>query len=363
MKFMQKSLQPPAPEEGDEDPERELSHPEILRLGNRNEEEEIEEEATTKKVHFSESGLVENAALSAGNKTKASGHVSVKFNKSIKKSWANTEIENGGATQSSETTSLDEEILLAPFGETNGISSSMKKKRIDVEDGENPWISTENIHKPEHKARDPKQNKGKKKQSENKVELDMQAAISVAKREGFNLLANANKQQVELIERAFATSNVEDDFEKEKQALIEAKEKEEQDDGKLPGWGSWAGDGISSRKKKVVKKEEKEKKELDPKMKHVIIATKQMKQAEKYMLPHTPKPFTSKDQYERSIRTPIGKDWNTQTVFQKLTQPKIQTKAGIIIDPITREKANQELSEQPTKKKEQKSSLSGRKKG
>lgn len=52
------------------------------------------------------------------------------------------------------------------------------------------------------------------------------------------------------------------------------------------------------------------------------------------MLPY---PFTHHQQFERTIQNPIGSTWNTQRAFQKLTAPKIITKAGHIIKPIKAE--------------------------
>ena len=55
-----------------------------------------------------------------------------------------------------------------------------------------------------------------------------------------------------------------------------------------------------------------------------------------------PFPFTSVADYEASIRQPIGKNWVPETVFQKLTEPKIVTKAGTIIQPMDKSALIQE---------------------
>ncbi|XP_029819606.1 U3 small nucleolar RNA-associated protein 14 homolog A [Manacus vitellinus] len=50
-----------------------------------------------------------------------------------------------------------------------------------------------------------------------------------------------------------------------------------------------------------------------------------------------PFPFERHQQFEQSIRTPVGTTWNTQRAFQKLTAPRVVTRAGHIIQPISAE--------------------------
>jgi U3 small nucleolar RNA-associated protein 14 len=47
-----------------------------------------------------------------------------------------------------------------------------------------------------------------------------------------------------------------------------------------------------------------------------------------------PFPYVSVDQYEQSIRAPIGKTWNPETAVKELVKPKVVTKLGTIIQPI-----------------------------
>jgi U3 small nucleolar RNA-associated protein 14 len=37
-----------------------------------------------------------------------------------------------------------------------------------------------------------------------------------------------------------------------------------------------------------------------------------------------PYPFTSREQYERSLRTTIGPEWNTPSVFSELSRPEVR---------------------------------------
>ncbi|CAB4446072.1 unnamed protein product [Rhizophagus irregularis] len=145
--------------------------------------------------------------------------------------------------------------------------------------------------------------------------------------------------QRELVARAFANDNVVEEFEAEKQAIIEDDEPKEQD-LTLPGWGSWGGKGVKKpKKKKLVLAKPlpggiEASKRKDVKLQHVIINEKRIKKAKKYLSTNIPHPFETREQYERSLRTPLGKEWNTQEVFQKIVTPRIITKMGTVIDPL-----------------------------
>ncbi|KAF9579562.1 hypothetical protein BGW38_004133, partial [Lunasporangiospora selenospora] len=104
--------------------------------------------------------------------------------------------------------------------------------------------------------------------------------------------------------------------------------------------GSWGGKGSKGRKNVVVKKAQPgdgvdASKRKDAKLRHVIISEKRNKKAASYNVTKLPHPFTSWDQYEQSLRAPVGKEWNTNSTFQKMTMPRITTKLGKIIDPLT----------------------------
>lgn len=54
----------------------------------------------------------------------------------------------------------------------------------------------------------------------------------------------------------------------------------------------------------------------DAKLDHVVISERWDKKAAKFTTPELPFPFKSKDAYERSIRQPLGKDFNTDSAFR-----------------------------------------------
>ncbi|KAK4154368.1 Utp14 protein-domain-containing protein [Chaetomidium leptoderma] len=132
----------------------------------------------------------------------------------------------------------------------------------------------------------------------------------------------------QLIERAFAGEDVHGQFEEEK-AEMEHEDDEKEIDNTLPGWGNWVGDGVSAREKRrhqgrfITKVEGVKKKDRqDFRMKGVIISEKRIRK-----LPH---PFESQQQYERSLRLPVGPEWSTKETFQDATKPRVIIKQGII---------------------------------
>lgn len=107
----------------------------------------------------------------------------------------------------------------------------------------------------------------------------------------------------------------------------------------LPGWGSWAGSGISKHKKakKLILKFPKVEQRNEENKGHVIIVDAQNKKLREHQVSHLPFPFTSVKDYEASIRAPIGRDFVPALAHQLLTKPAITTKLGAIIEPMTNE--------------------------
>lgn len=50
----------------------------------------------------------------------------------------------------------------------------------------------------------------------------------------------------------------------------------------------------------------------------------------KYLAPALPHPFETRQQYERSLRVPVGPEWTTKETFQAATKPRVLMKQGII---------------------------------
>jgi len=91
------------------------------------------------------------------------------------------------------------------------------------------------------------------------------------------------------------------------------------------GWGDWAGPGMTGISRRVEMKRKRKLQELDEErqrgrrsrvdgargMLHVMVSAKRVKSASKYRVAKVPYPFTSREEYERSIQMPLGgkKGW------------------------------------------------------
>jgi U3 small nucleolar RNA-associated protein 14 len=134
-----------------------------------------------------------------------------------------------------------------------------------------------------------------------------------------------------LTAKGFAGDNVAADFASEKLATI-ADEEATEVTTYLPGWGSWTGEGTTSRGQKTVTKKPgiEANKRKDKKLDKVIINEKRQKPTVKYMASQLPFPFENREQYERSLRVPKGKEWTTKKTFQDATRPRVIVKQGVI---------------------------------
>ncbi|KAJ1733968.1 hypothetical protein LPJ61_001304 [Coemansia biformis] len=156
---------------------------------------------------------------------------------------------------------------------------------------------------------------------------------------GEKLNPNAFMQR-KLVEQAFAEdSMVEAEFAAEKDAAMELDAPKDED-LTLPGWGGWGGSGIQPKKNKIVRKAPKgsgieKTKRLDAKLGSVIINQRQPKAANKYYANNVPFPFFTAKQYEATMQVPMGKEWNTTKAHASFVKPRIMTKAGHIIDPLS----------------------------
>ncbi|KAL8736325.1 MAG: hypothetical protein Q9181_002479 [Wetmoreana brouardii] len=141
----------------------------------------------------------------------------------------------------------------------------------------------------------------------------------------------------DLVRRAFAGDDVVANFSKEKEEAIQS------DDNKfidttLAGWGNWTGPGINKKsqqrknKTRFLSKQEgiPRAKRQDAKLDKVIINEKRVKKNVKYLASQLPHPFETRQQYERSLRLPVGPEWTTKETFQAATKPRVLMKQGVI---------------------------------
>eukprot|EP00898_Chlorokybus_atmophyticus_P006709 jgi/Chlat1/7039/Chrsp56S06716 len=147
--------------------------------------------------------------------------------------------------------------------------------------------------------------------------------------------------QQEIIRRAFAGDDVQADFDAEKQAAVEEELPKIEGPMALPGWGQWATQKHRKPKFAVKAEEEAKKrreealaKRQDAKLQHVVLSEKFDKKLAARRTQQVPFPFTSKEAFERSLRMPVGRDFNTHATHEKMTQPAVIKSAGVIVQPI-----------------------------
>ncbi|KAL3463429.1 Utp14 protein-domain-containing protein [Aspergillus heterothallicus] len=139
----------------------------------------------------------------------------------------------------------------------------------------------------------------------------------------------------DLVKRAFAGDEVVQAFEQEKLDTIK-DEGDQVIDETLPGWGNWTGDGVSKKQKKRQKRVlttiegVKPEQRKDAKLSRVIINEKRIKKNNKYLATQLPHIYETKQQYERSLRVPIGPEWSTKETFSTSTKPRVLIKQGVI---------------------------------
>lgn len=140
--------------------------------------------------------------------------------------------------------------------------------------------------------------------------------------------------QREMVRTAFVAGSQEKDFEDEVEMDAEEKRKQEEEKlQELPGWGSWAGDGIAPRKKRKPPPAKDEKPVA--KKPHVQVFKGKDSKASKYFVDKPVFPFQSAAQYEKTLRMPVGPEWNTLPSHLKKVAPKIVMKVGAIVPPLS----------------------------
>lgn len=145
-------------------------------------------------------------------------------------------------------------------------------------------------------------------------------------------------KQTDLVKEAFAGDDVVAEFEEEKDTTTR-RDDDREEDVTLPGWGgSWGGAGLSGRpKKKFVRKIAgvvRAHNRQDAKLANVIINERLTQEQVKLRADKLPFPFETREQYERSLRMPIGQEWSTRMAHQKMVKPRVLVKPNLVIEPI-----------------------------
>ncbi len=140
-----------------------------------------------------------------------------------------------------------------------------------------------------------------------------------------------------LTSKGFAGDNVAADFQQEKTTTT-TTEASKETTTLLPGWGSWIGSGMTRAEKRSNRGWKTvtttpgidAHKRKDKNLERVIINEKTVKPNQKYLASALPFPFESREQYERSLRVPKGREWTTKRSHQEGTLPRVLVKGGVI---------------------------------
>ncbi|XP_055692785.1 U3 small nucleolar RNA-associated protein 14 homolog A isoform X2 [Lutzomyia longipalpis] len=132
---------------------------------------------------------------------------------------------------------------------------------------------------------------------------------------------------------AFEDDDIFKDFSREKSDQIAADQPQDID-LTLPGWGSWTGQGVVKRQKRMILKFPKNLPRKDSTKNSVIINEILSEKAKEHLVRDLPYPFTSVRDFEASIRAPVGRTFVPETAHRVLTKPNLVTKMGTIIEPM-----------------------------
>ncbi|CAN6854130.1 unnamed protein product [Brassica oleracea] len=247
-----------------------------------------------------------------------------------------------------DTEKFDDDVAGNPASKTTFdvamFASGSWKKMTGSKNTESKKASKK-THAPIPQAQDKKGSRDEESEdSESEAEEMVDGILTSASKETFEV-----PSQAELINRAFAGDDVLDEFEKDKEEVLNQEVPKPEKPVLVPGWGNWTDiqrkRGIS---KQMVQKHEAEKKEWeqglktrkDARLKHVIISEKVDKKAEKLHTTTLPFPYTSKEVFEHSMRMPIGPEFNPSTIVGELNRPEVVKKTGVIIKPVKFEEVN-----------------------
>ena len=216
--------------------------------------------------------------------------------------------------------------------ENNDFNKTLEKsKRMEV--GENEKTS---VNETPVEAIDPNKLAAVKlKQRKSGYDTISEGLEDVDMNEDDELDADAEQQMT--IAQAFEDDDIVADFSKDKTKDSEVKDAEIQ--LAMPGWGSWAGAGISKeqmekRNKRLLLNLAPKEKRRDDNKEGVFINEAASKQLRTHLVSDLPFPFTSLKDYEASIRAPIGRNTVTETAFRLLNRPSVITQKGKIIEPM-----------------------------
>lgn len=253
---------------------------------------------------------------------------------------------------------LDDQQQVAALKSSKNISkkanSAFKQpylRPVDTEkEAQNPFLDPRKRKQKHTKKRDPNSSADIFEKSATKTaDLDGWTTVSYNQNGGRDVNGALSDEDADtptlsrnelFVQQGFSGDYTVEDFEKEKDATFEEEDEKVIDNG-LPGWGSWTGAGVSKReqnrhKGRFLTKQDgvKPQDRKDAKLKNVIINEKRSKRNGAYLAGQLPFPYTTREEYERSMRMPVGGEWNTKVTLQNNVKPRVLVKPGRVIAPV-----------------------------
>lgn len=153
------------------------------------------------------------------------------------------------------------------------------------------------------------------------------------------LLSNYSNQ--DLIRRAFVGDDVFLDFEADVGGMTQWDDDQQFEAGLL-GWGSWTGEGLSRHViaqnyrfgRKAQKMGVTPQSRVDVKRERLLVNKMGAMESDKYLAKQLPHSFESRQQYENSFKLPVGPEWTTKTMFQKVTIPTTLVGKAAVMTPM-----------------------------
>ncbi|XP_064488806.1 U3 small nucleolar RNA-associated protein 14 homolog A-like [Ornithodoros turicata] len=226
------------------------------------------------------------------------------------------------------------------------LDESLTRKRTleDLEDDAVEVVEQESASPVQQPAKSDDQKEKKHKNVEVDPTKFMDVTPTALKSKGLDLQGpgdevlddDEEEDQAVTISEAFADDDVISAFQEEKEAQVK-KDMPVGVDNFLPGWGSWAGAGIRPdrrKQKRFFQKPPPGAPRKDHDLGHVIINERKDEKVAAHQVSKLPYPFNNVSQFEAVISHPIGNTWNTEMAFRDLTQPRVITRQGAIIEPI-----------------------------
>jgi U3 small nucleolar RNA-associated protein 14 len=224
------------------------------------------------------------------------------------------------------------------------LSGNNKRKRIpDANDDNNPWLNLSNEKKESRMSK-----RQKKDESNDEGELKVhEISATIAAPTSSSIFDQVKRQ-------AFASDNLSLQFESEKKKAVESEiQLPDMESATLPGWGQWVGKGTNwkkdvERKKKNIERirkkiiDQKVSERPDNEIGHVIIR-ETAKVPDKYLNKNVSHDEVLSKVHDRTLSHPLGPEWNSLTGHLEATQPRIKTKRGTRIAPLSYDDARREV--------------------